>query len=451
MSGGLRIAIVGTGYVGLVSGVCLAEMGHFVTCVDQDAARIALLGEGIIPIHEPGLGLLAANNRVAGRLRFSIDLAGSVANADVVFIAVGTPSRRGDGHADLAYVYRAAEMIAAALRGFTVIVTKSTVPVGTGDEVERIVARVNPGAEFCVVSNPEFLREGAAVEDFRHPDRIVIGAEDMRARVVMDKVYAPLQLRDEQVLFTGRGTAEVIKYASNAYLAMKASFINEIADLCEKAGGDVLDVAKAIGLDPRIGPDYLEPGPGFGGSCLPKDTLALLKTAQDQDVSLRLVEATVAANEARKRAMGRRVIAACGGSVRGKTIAVLGLTFKAGTDDMREAPSLAIIRTLLDFGARVRVYDPVGMPSARKLVSDVEFAADAYAAVRDSDCAVVVTGWNEFRLLDLARLGVSMRSAILVDFRNLFAAEEAERAGFIYSGIGRGLPAKERRQLDAAE
>ena len=451
MAACLRISIVGTGYVGLITGACLADLGHVVTCVDLDEARIAAIGSGLIPIHEPGLDALVMENIAAGRLRVSAELAGPVADADVVFIAVGTPSRRGDGHADLAHVYCAAEMIASALRGFTVIVTKSTVPVGTGDEVARIVAHTNPAADMSVVSNPEFLREGAAVEDFMRPDRIVLGVEDGRARAVMERVYQPLHLNDEQILFTGRRTAEVIKYASNAFLAMKATFINEISDLCEKVGGNVQEVSRGIGLDRRIGPQYLEPGPGFGGSCLPKDTMALLKIAQDHDVSLRLVEATVAANEARKRAMGRRVIAACDGSVRGKTIAVLGLAFKAGTDDMRDAPSLAIIQTLLDFGARVRVFDPVAMASAGTKISGVDFARDAYAVARDADCLVLVTAWNEFRSLDLARLRVSMRSARLVDLRNLYRAEKAECAGFAYTGVGRGFAEQAWRQLDAAE
>lgn len=451
MARGLRISIVGTGYVGLVSGACFAELGHVVTCVDLDEREIAGLTAGIIPIHEPDLKPLVMENMKAERLRFSSVLPPAVAESDVVFIAVGTPSRRGDGHADLAYVHLAAEMIASSLQGFTVIATKSTVPVGTSDEVARIVARTNPVAEFSVVSNPEFLREGAAIEDFMHPDRIVLGIEDERARAVMERVYEPLHMQKAKILVTGRRTAEVIKYASNAFLAMKATFINEISDLCEKVGGDVEEVSRGIGFDPRIGAGFLEPGPGFGGSCLPKDAMALMKTAQDHDISMRLIEATVAANEARKRAMGRRVIAVCGGSVRGKTIAVLGLAFKAGTNDLRDAPSLAVVQTLLDFGARVRVFDPIAITPAQARVSGVEFAGDAYSVAEDADCIVLVTAWDEFRVLDLPRLGSVMRSRRMVDLRNVYRAEDAERAGFDYSCLGRGRAGRAWQLVDAAE
>jgi UDPglucose 6-dehydrogenase len=447
----MRIAIVGSGYVGLVSGACLADFGHVVTCADLDAPKIAALKRGVVPIYEPGLKDLVAHTMATGRLVFSTDVTAAVADADVVFIAVGTPSRRGDGHADLVYVTNAAEMIGRAIRGFTVVVTKSTVPVGTSDDVARTLARVNPLADFAVVSNPEFLREGAAIEDFRRPDRIVVGVEDDRARQVMEEVYRPLQLHQEQLVFTGRRTAELIKYAANAFLAMKITFINEIADLCEKVGGDVQEVARGIGLDTRIGDKFLNAGPGYGGSCFPKDTLALLKTAQDHDVKLRLIEATVAANEARKRAMGRKVIAACGGSVRGKTVGVLGLTFKPDTDDMRDAPSLAILQTLLDHGARIRAYDPEGMAATRSLIDGIDYGSDAYAVAKDADCLVIVTAWTQFRALDLARIRAAMRTPLLVDLRIIYRPDEVARAGLSYTSVGRGAVLSQWDQLDAAE
>lgn len=434
----MRISVLGSGYVGLVSGACFADFGHFVTCVDLDADKINRLRQGEIPIFEPGLDALVASNAAAGRLTFSTEVEPAVADADVVFIAVGTPSRRGDGHADLAYVYSAAEMIGRAMQGFTVVVTKSTVPVGTGDEVSRIIAKVNPQADFAVVSNPEFLREGAAIEDFKRPDRIVVGVEDERAQRVMEDVYRPLHLNQGPLMFTGRRTAELIKYAANAFLAMKITFINEVADLCEKVGSDVQAVARGIGLDNRIGPKFLNAGPGYGGSCFPKDTLALVKTGQDYDVPLRLVEATVSVNDNRKRAMGRKVIAACGGSVRDKTIGLLGLTFKPNTDDMRDAPSLAIIQTLVDHGARVRAYDPEGMEAAKTMLTGVEYGVDAYDVAEDADCLVLVTEWNQFRSLDLARIKASMRTPQLVDLRNIYRQEEVERAGISYTSVGRG-------------
>ena len=374
--------MIGTGYVGLVSGACFADFGHDVTCVDKDKAKIAALTRGEVPIFEPGLNDLVAANARAGRLKFTTDLPGAVKAADAVFIAVGTPSRRGDGHADLSFVYDAAREIAGALDGFTVVITKSTVPVGTGDEVERIIREARPDAEFAVVSNPEFLREGAAIQDFKHPDRIVVGSADARAREVMTELYRPLYLNRSPILFTDRRTAELIKYAANAFLATKITFINEIADLAEKVGADVQEVARGIGLDNRIGAKFLHAGPGFGGSCFPKDTVALIKTGQDHDAPLRIVEAVVAVNDARKRAMARKVAAALGGDLRGKTIAVLGLTFKPNTDDMREAPSIPLITALQDMGAKVRAYDPVGMEQAKPLLANVTFCDDAYDAPR---------------------------------------------------------------------
>jgi UDPglucose 6-dehydrogenase len=433
----MRIAMIGSGYVGLVSGACFADFGHEVVCVDLDAGKIEALERGEIPIFEPGLDRLVASNAAAGRLRFTTDLAPAVAEADVVFIAVGTPSRRGDGHADLSYVHAAAAAIASAVEGFTVVVTKSTVPVGTGDEVERIIAETNPQADVAVVSNPEFLREGAAIEDFKRPDRIVVGLEDERARDVMTEVYRPLYLNQAPLLFTGRRTAELIKYAGNAFLAMKITFINEIADLCEKTGANVQDVARGIGLDKRIGPKFLNAGPGYGGSCFPKDTLALVKTGQDYDSPVRLVETTVAVNDQRKRAMGRRVVAALGGSVRGRTVAILGLTFKPNTDDMREAPSMTIIQALRDAGARVRAYDPEGMSAARTLIEGIDFAENAYAAAEGADCLVLVTEWNQFRSLDLKRLRAAMATPLFIDLRNVYRRREVEAAGFTYHSIGR--------------
>jgi UDPglucose 6-dehydrogenase len=435
----MNIVIVGSGYVGLVSGACFADFGHDVICVDKQENKIEALNRGEIPIFEPGLSELVRSNTVAGRLSFTTDLAGPVAQADAVFIAVGTPSRRGDGFADLSYVYAAAREIARSLDGYTVIVTKSTVPVGTGDEVERIVRELRPDAAFSVVSNPEFLREGAAIEDFKRPDRIVIGAEDERAREVMADIYRPLYLNSAPILNTGRRTAELTKYAANAFLATKITFINEMADLCEQVGANVQDVARGMGLDNRIGAKFLHAGPGYGGSCFPKDTLALIKTAQDHGTPARIVETVAAVNEQRKRAMGRKVVAACDGSVRDKTIAVLGLTFKPNTDDMRDAPSLAIVTALLDGGARIHAFDPEGMQQANAaLPSDVVYCADAYDCVTGADAAVIVTEWDIFRALDLDRVKQLMRSPVLVDLRNVYRAEQVRTKGFQYTDVGRG-------------
>ena len=434
----MKIAIVGAGYVGLVTGACFADFGHDVVCVDKDQARVDALNRCEVPIYEPGLVDLLRSNLGAGRLTFTTDLKLAVAGAEVVFIAVGTPSRRGDGHADLTYVHEAARQIATAVSGFTVVVTKSTVPVGTGDEVAHIIAATNSDAEVAVVSNPEFLREGAAIEDFKRPDRIVVGIEDERARSVMTEVYRPLYLNQAPLMFTGRRTAELIKYAANAFLAMKVTFINEIADLCEATGADVQQVARGIGLDNRIGSKFLHAGPGYGGSCFPKDTLALVKIGQDYDSPMRLVETTIAINEQRKRAMSRKVIAACGGDVRGKTIGVLGLTFKPNTDDMREAPSIDIIQGLVDRGAHVVAFDPQGMAAARALVDGtVDFADSAYEVAVDADALVLVTEWNEFRSLDLARIKAAMKSPVLVDLRNIYRHDEVVRHGFEYTSIGR--------------
>jgi UDPglucose 6-dehydrogenase len=433
----MRVAMIGTGYVGLVSGACFADFGHDVTCVDKDAAKIAALRRGEVPIYEPGLNDLVAANTRAGRLKFADDLPAAVKAADAVFIAVGTPSRRGDGHADLSFVYDAAREIAAALDGFTVVITKSTVPVGTGDEVERIIRETHPKAEFAVVSNPEFLREGAAIQDFKHPDRIVVGSEDARAREVMTELYRPLYLNRSPIMFTDRRTAELIKYAANAFLATKITFINEIADLAEKVGADVQEIARGIGLDNRIGAKFLHAGPGFGGSCFPKDTVALLKTGQDHEAPLRIVEAVVAVNDARKRAMARKVSAALGGELRSKTIAVLGLTFKPNTDDMRESPSIPLITALQDMGAKVRAYDPTGMEQAKPLLANVVFCKDAYDCAEGASALVIVTEWEQFRALDFARLKQVMERPVLVDLRNIYRPGEAARHGFAYEGIGR--------------
>jgi UDPglucose 6-dehydrogenase len=447
----MQIAVIGSGYVGLVSGTCFADFGHDVTCVDLDKAKIDALRAGKIPIFEPGLDALVADNAESGRLSFSTEIEPAVAAADVVFIAVGTPSRRGDGHADMTYVFSAAASIARSLTGFTVIVTKSTVPVGTGDEVERIVRDANPAADFVVVSNPEFLREGAAIEDFKRPDRIVIGIEDERARDPMTEVYRPLYLNSSPLMFTTRRTAELIKYAANAFLAMKITFINEIADLCERTGTNVQDVARGIGLDNRIGAKFLNAGPGYGGSCFPKDTVALIKTGQDYDSPLRLIETTVSINDQRKRAMGRKVIAACGGSVRGKKIAVLGLTFKPNTDDMREAPSLAVIQALLDGGASVAAFDPEGMSAAKTLLPGVSFGTGAYDVAKDADCLVIVTEWNEFRSLDFDRLRGIMHTPSLVDLRNIYRRSEIEARGFAYDSVGRPAAGTKAALVEAAE
>ncbi|WP_026792962.1 UDP-glucose dehydrogenase family protein [Pleomorphomonas oryzae] len=434
----MKIVMIGSGYVGLVSGTCFADFGHDVVCMDKAVEKIEALERGEIPIYEPGLDALVAANVKAGRLTFTTDLAGPVAEADVVFIAVGTPSRRGDGHADLSYVYAAAREIAAAVKGFTVVVTKSTVPVGTGDEVERIIRETNPTADVAVVSNPEFLREGAAIDDFKRPDRIVIGYEDERAKEVMTEVYRPLYLNQAPLLFTKRRTSELIKYAGNAFLAMKITFINEIADLCEKVGADVQQVARGIGLDGRIGAKFLHAGPGYGGSCFPKDTLALVKTAQDYDSPVRLIETTVAVNDIRKRAMARKVIQAVGGDARGKTVAVLGLTFKPMTDDMRDSPAISIIQALQDAGAKVRGFDPEGMDNARKLIEGVDYVGSAYEAAEGADAVCIVTEWNEFRALDFPRLKGVMKAPVLVDLRNIYRPEEIEKHGFSYTSVGRG-------------
>jgi UDPglucose 6-dehydrogenase len=429
--------MIGAGYVGLVSGACFADFGHSVCCVDKEPAKIEALKQGRIPIFEPGLAELVATNVREGRLSFTTDLSEAVATAEAVFIAVGTPSRRGDGHADLSYVYQAAHEIATAMKGYTVVVTKSTVPVGTGDEVERIIREVRPDADFAVVSNPEFLREGAAIADFKRPDRIVIGTEDERALAVMNEIYRPLYLNQAPILDMCRRAAELTKYAANAFLATKITFINEIADLCEHVGADVQDVARGIGLDNRIGSKFLHAGPGYGGSCFPKDTLALIKTAQDFEAPTRIVEAVAAINDQRKRAMGRKVIAACGGSVRGKTIAVLGLTFKPNTDDMREAPSLDIIRTLQDAGARIRAYDPEGMEAAKGMLQDVSYARDAYDCAEGAHAVAIVTEWNMFRALDLDRLKRVMAEPVLVDLRNIYRPDDVRRRGFTYKSVGR--------------
>jgi UDPglucose 6-dehydrogenase len=429
--------MIGAGYVGLVSGASFANFGHVVTCVDMDAAKIAALEAGRIPIYEPGLDDIVEANRRGGRLFFTTDLAKAVASADAVFIAVGTPSRRGDGHADLSYVEGAARDIAAALSGYTVIVTKSTVPVGTGDKVESIIREIRPDADFAVVSNPEFLREGAAIEDFKRPDRIVVGTDDPRAREVMAAIYRPLNLNQAPLIFTDRRSSELIKYASNAFLAAKITFINEIADLCEKVGADVQDVARGMGLDNRIGRKFLHPGPGFGGSCFPKDTLALMRTGEVNGAPLRIVSAVNSVNEARKWAMADRVVAALGGSAMGKTVAVLGLTFKPNTDDMREAPSLSLIPALQRAGARVRAFDPQGAEQAQPLLPGVELATDAYCCVEGADILVIVTEWEPFRALDLERVKSLLKQPVVVDLRNIYTPSEMREAGFTYHSIGR--------------
>ena len=433
----MRVAMIGTGYVGLVSGACFAHFGHHVTCVDKDADKIAALSRGEIPIYEPGLTELVRTNVGDHRLAFSTELSDSVAAADAVFIAVGTPSRRGDGHADLSYVYAAAREIAAALRGTTAVVTKSTVPVGTGDEVETIIREQHPDADVCVVSNPEFLREGAAIRDFMHPDRIVVGVEDPRAREILAEIYRPLYLNAAPILYTDRRTAELIKYASNAFLATKITFINEVADLCEKVGADVQEVARGMGLDNRIGSKFLHAGPGYGGSCFPKDALALIKTGQDHEAPLRILETVVAVNDQRKRAMARKVATALGGNLRGKTVAVLGLTFKPNTDDLREAPALAVITALQDMGAKVRAYDPAGMPQAKNVLSGVTYADNAYACAENAEALVIITEWEQFRALDLGRLKATMAQPVVVDLRNVYPPEELRKHGFRYQGIGR--------------
>ncbi len=435
----MRVVMVGSGYVGLVSGACFSEFGTDVVCVDKDVAKIEDLNEGRIPIFEPGLDRMVAHTVEAGRLSFSTDLAAALKGATAVFIAVGTPSRRGDGHADLSYVYEAAREIAQAMDGQMVVITKSTVPVGTGREVARIIAETRPDAEFDVVSNPEFLREGSAIEDFMRPNRIVIGAESEHAREVMRALYRPLFLIETPILFTNLETAELTKYAANAFLATKITFINEVADLCEKVGADVHGVARGMGLDRRIGGKFLHPGPGYGGSCFPKDTLALTRTGEQAGSPLRLVETVVAVNDDRKKAMAQRVITACGGSVAGKAIAVLGVTFKPNTDDMRDAPSLVIVPALQAAGATLRGYDPAGMTEAGRLLSDVAWCTDAYSAVQDADALVIMTEWNEFRALDLARVREALNTPIVVDMRNIYDPAEMRELGFRYSCVGRAV------------
>lgn len=435
--GAMRIVMVGSGYVGLVSGACFADFGHSVICVDKDASKIAALKDGRIPIYEPGLADLVVKNAKDGRLVFTTDLAAAVKDAEAIFIAVGTPSRRGDGHADLTYVFDAAREIARSMTGYAVVVTKSTVPVGTGDEIERVMREECSNVQVSVASNPEFLREGAAIQDFKRPDRIVVGCEDERAKEVMAEVYRPLYLNQAPLLFTARRTSELIKYAANAFLATKIGFINEIADLCEATGANVQEVARGIGLDNRIGAKFLHAGPGYGGSCFPKDTLALIRTANDFEAPISIVEAVVTANDKRKRAMARRVIAACGGEVRGKTIAILGLTFKPNTDDMREAPSIAIIQALQDAGAKIRAYDPEGMEQAQAVLTHVEYAANAYACVEGADAICLVTEWDEFRALDLDRVRALMAAPVIVDLRNVYRQEEVRRRGFTYLSVGR--------------
>ena len=433
----MRIAMIGTGYVGLVSGACFSEFGAEVICVDMDADKISQLERGEIPIYEPGLDELVAANVRANRLSFTTDLASAVSAADAVFIAVGTPSRRGDGHADLRFVFSAAEQIADALDGYTVIVTKSTVPVGTGRKVKEVISARRPDAEFEVASNPEFLREGSAINDFMHPDRVVVGTDSERARDVLREIYRPLFLMETPVLFATLETAELTKYAANAFLATKITFINEIADICERVGANVQDVARGMGLDGRIGSKFLHAGPGYGGSCFPKDTLALRRTAEESGAPSQIVQAVIAVNEARKRRMAEKVISACGDSVSGKCVAILGLTFKPNTDDMREAPSLEIIPALQAAGASVRAYDPEGISEARKLLADVAWCDNAYQTMEGADALVIVTEWNEFRALDLDRVRELLASPVLVDLRNIYNASEMQDAGFDYHSIGR--------------
>ena len=433
----MRIAMIGTGYVGLVSGACFSEFGIDVICVDKDEAKIEGLKQNKMPIYEPGLDALVADNVKAGRLSFTTDLKSAVKQADAVFIAVGTPSRRGDGHADLSYVYAAAKEIAEAIEGYTVVVTKSTVPVGTGREVETIIRETRPDAEFDVVSNPEFLREGSAINDFMRPDRVVIGTESERARAVMKQLYRVLYLIETPIVFTSLETSELIKYAANTFLAAKITFINEIADLCEAVGADVHDVSRGIGLDGRIGKKFLHPGPGYGGSCFPKDTLALVRTARAKGSPLRIIETVVDINDQRKRKMADKIIAACGGSVKGKTIGVLGLTFKPNTDDMRDSPSLEIIPALQEAGATIRAFDPEGMEEAKKMLTGLIYCEDAYDALKGADCMAVLTEWNEFRAINLDRVKSLLKSPILVDLRNIYEPREMIDAGFHYSSIGR--------------
>ena len=433
----MRVAMIGTGYVGLVSGACLADFGHHVTCIDKAQDKIEMLRAGTVPIYEPGLDLLIERNVREGRLDFATDLTEAVKDADVVFIAVGTPSRRGDGHADLSYVYAAAEEIAQVMDGFTVVVTKSTVPVGTGDEVETVITKTRPDAEFTVVSNPEFLREGAAIEDFKRPDRVVVGVEEDRAREVMRELYRPLFLNETPIVFTERRTSELIKYAANAFLAMKITFINEMADLCEAVGADVQQVARGIGLDNRIGAKFLHAGPGYGGSCFPKDTIALSRTASEYESPLRLVDTVIDVNAKRKVRMADKVITAADGDVKDKTVAVLGLTFKPNTDDMRDAPSLDIIPALQRAGARIRAFDPAGTMEAEKLLNDVEFTTGPYQCVQGADILVIITEWNEFRALDLEKIQDRMTGNVVVDLRNIYQPEDFTERGMTYVSVGR--------------
>jgi UDPglucose 6-dehydrogenase len=432
----MRVTMIGAGYVGLVSGACFADFGHHVTCIDKDAQKVAALNRGEIPIFEPGLADLVEANVRQERLRFAVDT-GSINSAEAVFIAVGTPSRRGDGHADLSFVYDAVREIAPLLSAAAVVITKSTVPVGTGDEIERILRDARADADIQVVSNPEFLREGAAIQDFKHPDRIVVGTDDARARAVVAELYRPLYLNASPIFYVSRRTAELIKYAANAFLATKITFINEVADLCEQVGADVNEVARGMGLDNRIGGKFLHAGPGFGGSCFPKDTTALLKTAQDHGVALRIVEAVAAVNDQRKRAMARKVVAALDGSVRGKTVAVLGLTFKPNTDDTRDSPAIPLITALQDQGATVRAYDPAGMEQAKPQLKGVQYCSGAYVAAEGAHAIVIATEWEQFRALDLDRLKTVMAQPVIVDLRNIYRADEMKRAKFKYVAVGR--------------
>ena len=433
----MRVTMIGAGYVGLVSGACFADFGHTVTCVDKDAGKIDRLKDGVMPIFEPGLAELVGSNVKEGRLSFTLAAQDAIRNADAIFIAVGTPSRRGDGHADLSYVYAAAKEIAEHMDGFTVVVTKSTVPVGTGDEVEEIIRKTNPNAKFAVVSNPEFLREGAAIGDFKRPDRVVVGTDSEEAREVMRELYRPLFLNETPMLFTSRRTSELIKYAANAFLAVKITFINEMADLCEKVGANVQDVSKGIGLDNRIGKKFLHAGPGYGGSCFPKDTLALTKTANDHGSPVRIVDTVVEVNDARKKAMADRVIKAMGGSVKGKTIGVLGLAFKPNTDDMRDAPSLDIIPALQAAGARVKAYDPESMHEAGKMLTEVDFCDGPYHAIDGADAMVLITEWDQFRAMDFERVKKLLKTPTVVDLRNVYQPSDMKRRGFNYVSVGR--------------
>ncbi|WP_439546929.1 UDP-glucose dehydrogenase family protein [Sandarakinorhabdus sp.] len=433
----MRIAMIGSGYVGLVSGACFADFGHTVVCVDKDPSKIERLNNNIMPIYEPGLDTLVASNVKAGRLSFTTDLAAGIEGAEAVFIAVGTPSRRGDGHADLSYVYAAAREIAQSIKSYVVVVNKSTVPVGTGDEVERIIREERPDADFAVASNPEFLREGAAIGDFKRPDRIVVGTEDDRAREVMTELYRPLFINQSPLLFMGRRSAEVTKYAANAFLATKITFINEMADLCEAVGSNVQDVARGIGMDGRIGSKFLHAGPGYGGSCFPKDTMALIKTAQDYNSPVRIVETVAAVNEERKRRMAQKVIRLAGGDVAGKTVAIIGLTFKPNTDDMRDAPSIAIIDELQKAGATIRAHDPEGTEQAQLVLKDVAYFDTPYEALEGADVAAIVTEWEAFRALDLARIKSLMKTPAIADLRNIYRPSEMAKHGFAYLAVGR--------------